>query len=116
MTEPTLIPADDSTESERTTLLIAYILHGLGVFNGLTAVAGVIINHLKVNETRSLFISSHHRWLIRSFWWALLWVVVSWALSFVLVGLIGFVIVAVWWIYRIVRGALSFSERRPMPV
>lgn len=116
MNESMLSAADDSTESERTTLLIAYILHGLGVFNGLTAIAGVIVNHLKVNETRSQFVSSHHRWLIRTFWWGLLWAVVSWLLTFVLVGLLGFLVLAVWWIYRIVRGVLNYTERKPMPV
>ena len=108
--------ADSGTESERTTLLIAYILHGLGVFNGLTSIAGVIVNHLKVNETGSAFVNSHHRWLIRTFWWGLLWAIVSWLLTFVLVGLLGFLVLAVWWIYRIVRGVLNYTERKPMPV
>lgn len=116
MNTATLSPQDDGTDTERNTLLIAYILHGLGVFNGLTSIAGVVLNHLKVNESRSAFITSHHRWLIRTFWWGLLWFAVSWLLTFILVGFLGFIVLAVWWIYRIVRGALNFVERRPMPV
>lgn len=114
--ETTVAPAGDTgTEQERTVLLVAYVLHGLAVFNGLTAIAGVIVNHIKVDETASAFIRSHHRWLIRTFWWGLLWSLVCAALTFVLVGAFGFLVLAVWWLYRIVRGALNYSERRPMP-
>lgn len=109
--------ADTGTESERTTLLIAYILHALSVIaGGLTSIVGVIINHIKVNETQSEFIRSHHRWLIRTFWLGLLWGVVCTVLAFVAVGFIGFAILAIWWIYRVVRGILNFSDCKPMPM
>ncbi|MEK6806308.1 MAG: hypothetical protein AABY95_06640 [Pseudomonadota bacterium] len=107
----------DSTESERTTLLIAYVLHALSlVAGGLTSIIGVIINHIKVNETQSEFIRSHHRWLIRTFWFGVVWAIVCGLLSLIAVGLLGFVALAIWWIYRIVRGILSFVDKKPMPL
>ncbi len=61
--------ADIGTEQERNILVIAYVLHALALVTGLTAIAGVIVNHIKINETQSPFIRSHHSWLIRTFWW-----------------------------------------------
>ena len=41
-----IIEAEAGSEAERNTLLIAYILYALGPFTALTAVAGVILNHI----------------------------------------------------------------------
>lgn len=108
--------ARDGSDGDRNMLLIAYILYACTLFSGITAVVGVIINHLKVNDTDSDFIRSHHRWLMRSFWWGLLWTLISSALTIILIGFVGYVLVAIWFIYRIVRGFLAYSERRAMPV
>lgn len=112
-----MIPADDNhTDSERTTLLVAYVLHIIAPFTFWTAaIVGVIIDHLKVNETRSEFIRSHHQWLIRTFWWGLIWLVVTTALMLILIGYVLYIVVAVWWLYRVIRGVLAFIDRRSMP-
>lgn len=107
---------DTGSEGERNIVLISYILHGCAVFTLITAVVGVIMNHLKVNDTRSEFIRSHHRWMLRTFWWGLLWAVICTVLTVVFIGVIGFFILAIWWIYRLVRGVIAFSERRPLPM
>ena len=108
-------PGAGSSEIERDTLLIVYVLHGLAIFNGLTALIGVIVSHLKVNEVASDFARSHHRWLIRSFWWGLLWLVIATVLMVIGIGFLIYLVVAIWWIYRVVRGFIAFTERRPMP-
>lgn len=107
---------DHGNEGERNVVIIAYILHACAVFTGLTAIVGVIINHLKVNDTDSAFIRSHHRWMLRTFWWGLLWSLICGVLTLIFIGLIGYAILAVWWIYRIVRGLLAFAERRQLPL
>ena len=121
MTDSAIIPSAEPSESERNTLLIAYILYGVTPFTGgLAAVAGGIINHLKVNDTGNEFLRSHHRWLLRTFWYSLLWTVLSTLLMFTIVLIplawLGYVAAGVWYIYRVVRGAIAFSERKPMPV
>lgn len=108
--------ANQGTESERNVVLIAYILHACAVFTLITAIAGVIINHIKVNDTDSEFVRSHHRWMLRTFWWGVFWFIVCTVLVIVAIGLLGYLIVAVWWIYRLVRGFLAYVERRPLPV
>jgi uncharacterized membrane protein len=107
--------ADQATEQERTTLLVCYALHGASIITGLSGIAGVIVNHIKINDTTNEFIRSHHRWLIKTFWITLVVGFVSALLTIILIGFLGLLAIGIWWIYRIVRGALWFSERRPMP-
>jgi uncharacterized membrane protein len=116
-----LAPVDAAPENERTILLIAYILYALEPFTlGVTAIVGVIINHLKINDTSSMFLRSHHRWLMRTFWYTLLWSVVFGVLMVTIILIpicwAGFAILGLWHLYRIIRGGLNFFERRPMPV
>lgn len=100
---------------ERNVLLVTYVLYGLSIFIGITAVAGVIINHVKLREHIDDIAYSHHRWLMRTFWFTLLWTLVCMVLSAVVIGLIGFVVLWIWGLYRVIRGALAFAEHRPMP-
>lgn len=116
MSNNSALPVSDAgTEAERNTLLITYVLHALAPFTALTAIIAVIISHIKVGETQNEFIRSHHSWLIRTFWWGLLWTVISSILVFVLIGFIGYAAVALWWLYRTVRGFINYGEKRPMP-
>ena len=107
---------DAGSEADRNMLLIAYVLHGLAVFTGISAVAAVIVNHIKLGETQNSLVRSHHIWMMRTFWWGLLWCAICGILSWILIGLAGFVVLGVWWLYRMIRGFMSFSERRAMPV
>lgn len=121
MNDSTLTQSAEPSEGERNTLLIAYVLYGVTPFTGgLAAVAAVIINHLKVNDTGNEFLRSHHRWLLRTFWYSLLWTALSSLLMFTIVLIpvawLGYIATGVWYIYRVVRGAMVFSERRPLPV
>ncbi len=105
-----------AVESNRNVLLVAYVLYGLSFFIGVSAIAAVIINHVKINDSSDLIARSHHRWLLRTFWFALLWTLVSLVLTIVVVGALGFVLVWLWCLYRIVRGVIAFAERKPMPM
>lgn len=110
------LSVDAGTEPERNILLIAYILHGLAPFTAVaTGIAAVIISHIKVNETQSAFIRSHHSWLIRTFWWGLLWAALCGILTLLVIGIFGFYVLALWWLYRSIRGFINYSERKPMP-
>ncbi len=113
---PGIPPDDFGTDNERQVLTVVYVLHAVALVNGITAIIAVIISHLRVNETRSAFIRSHHLWLIRSFWWALLWSILCGALVWAGIGLLGLAVLAIWWIYRVVRGLMAYSRRESMPV
>lgn len=106
-----------ATEEQRSTLLIAYVLHIIGPFTAFVLnVAGLILNHIKAATTTNHFIRSHHSWMLRTFWWSLLWSIISGVLCLILIGYLGLLAVGIWWIYRVVRGLINYSERLPMPV
>jgi len=117
---------------------VVYALHTLGLVIGAFGAASVIgaflfgwpsiiaviINYVKRTEVRGTYLDSHFSWQIRTFWWALVIAVVIGVVGLVLlpllgVGLvvwwIGFFILGIWAIYRIVRGWLRLKDRQPMP-
>jgi len=103
-----------TVENDRTMALLAYALHLLGAIAGITSIAGLIINYLKRGTGDELF-DSHHAWMIRSFWWALLWVVIGWITVVILIGWVILCVAWIWYIYRHVRGLIAFLNGEPMP-
>jgi uncharacterized membrane protein len=124
----------DSPETDRLTTLthVIYGLHALSALAGVTSTAlvvtaflfgwpsiiAVILNYVKRGEVRGTWLDSHFSWQIRTFWFALLWLLVATALALTLVGLpitaLLMVGTGIWVIYRIVRGWLALLDRRPL--
>lgn len=116
MNEVQTSDAASAETGERSTLMVAYVLDALAPFTGfLAAIISVVISHIKVGETNNAFIRSHHRWLIRTFWWTLLWGAIFGLLAIVLVGFVGLFGLLIWWIYRVVKGLIDYSNNKPMP-
>ena len=109
---------------------VIYALHALAVIiglstfhtivgsfiGGLPSIVAVIMNYARRSATRGTYLESHFRWQIRTFWFALLWLVVA-ACLFVTVILIPLawllvVVTGVWVLYRIGRGWLALNEGR----
>jgi uncharacterized membrane protein len=116
-------------------LKIAHLVYALHTFAILVGIAGaatvigsflgsvpsivaVILNYLNRNSARGTWLESHYRWQIRTFWFALLWLVIAVVLIMTLIGMpVGFgilIAVTLWLIYRIARGWLRLSDRAPM--
>ncbi len=58
--------------AEYSAIWVAYALHAVGAVGFLVGpVVGLIINYVKRDGADAGFIVSHHRWLIRTFWWSL---------------------------------------------
>jgi uncharacterized membrane protein len=89
---------------------------GIILTAGLATIAGLVLAYIKKDDAAGTWVESHFRWLIRTFWYSLLWGVIG-ALTWVLV--IGIFIIGanmVWFIYRIIKGWLRLSENKPMYV
>jgi uncharacterized membrane protein len=109
---------------------VIYLLHGaslaiglyttenlLGAFVfGWPSIIAVILNYLKRSEVAGTFLESHFRWQIRTFWFALLWLLLGLLLSMVVIGFLLLAIMGLWAVYRIVRGLLALSGNKPLPV
>jgi uncharacterized membrane protein len=101
----------------------ALVAHGLIVFAplvGIAGVVGVIIAYVKRDDARGTWIDSHFTWLIRTFWWSLLWDMLAVIAFITLIGIpIAIVILvatSIWGIYRLVRGFLYFKDSTPIPL
>ena len=86
---------------------------------GWPSIIAVILNYLKRSEVLGSYLDSHFSWQIRTFWYALLWVVVMVLLVVTVIGipfawLLG-VVVGIWVLYRIIRGWITLANGQPMP-
>ena len=105
---------DPAFERLKTITAVVYALQAAAYFTGLTALVGVIINYVKLDDVRGSWLESHFRWQIRTFWWAVLWFGIGALLWLVVVGMIVAGAAGIWVIYRIVKGWLNLYDGRPM--
>lgn len=128
----------DFTESghlvpARGLVTITHVIYGLHAFTVITglltpmlivtafitgwpSILAVVLNYIKRSEVRDTYLESHFRWQIRTFWFALLWLVLSVLLAATLIGIpVAFVlatIAGIWVLYRVVRGWLRLNDQR----
>jgi uncharacterized membrane protein len=113
---------------------VIYALHSLTLLSGLLtpafivtafvtgwpSILAVILNYLKRSKVKGSFLESHFRWQIRTFWFALMWIVVALMLGLTFLGLpLALVVVGIsglWVLYRVARGWLRLLDREPMPI
>jgi uncharacterized membrane protein len=94
--------------------LIVYILYLVSyVTGGLTALVGVIIAHVQVDNADPM-LASHYRFQIRTFWIGLFYIVVGFILAWVFIGLVVWLWWFIWSIIRIIKGLLLLNENRPI--
>ncbi len=96
--------------SEKRVVFIVYILYSLSYLFGFTSLIGVIIAHVKKADSQEEWIKGHFTWQINTFWISVIVGVVGLATLFIGVG--GFILVglAIWNIYRIVKGWLRYND------
>jgi uncharacterized membrane protein len=118
----------------RSLTIVCYVLFLLASVNGLTAIVGVIIAYVKRRDAAGTIWQSHFNNLILVFWvmvaaaivgfltWpiAIAAFLVAWPVflppELTLPFMFGFVIfplLALWYLYRVIRGLIRTSEERP---
>jgi uncharacterized membrane protein len=106
---------EEKLKSLKTLTMVVYALQAAGFFIGLTWIVALIVNYVKREEAAGTFLESHFRWQIRTFWWGLAGAIAGLILMLVLIGWLLWIAVAVWAIYRIVKGGLYLNDGKPMP-
>lgn len=116
---------------------LTYALYALSFFTvGLTWVIPLIMNYAKRNEARGTWLYSHFDWQLKTFWYSIFVVVLSWILMWfgfgglILgifldhaptmagsgmmggIGVLLFLVAWVWHFYRLVRGWIALASRR----
>jgi uncharacterized membrane protein len=127
----------DPEPSLVTVCQVTYALHALGLaigafgaasvvgsfLFGWPSIIAVIINYVKRGDARGTWLESHFTWQIRTFWFAMLWAILIFLaglpLTLVVVGFgvwaLGFFILGIWAIYRIVKGWMRLGSRQTVP-
>ena len=103
--------------------LVSSGLHFIAPLFHLLGIIGVIVCYVKRGDAQGTWVASHFTWLIRTFWFSMLWSVIGWIVFVVfLIILIGPIIAAVIWavafiwvLYRVIRGYLLFNDSKPIP-
>ncbi len=94
---------------------ITQLVYALSYFTGITAIVGIVINYVKLEDVAGTWLESHFRRQMRTFWYGLLWAVIGGFTAFFLVGFAILFANFVWLIYRIVKGWLNLNDGKPMP-
>ena len=125
-------PGAEPPPSVVTVSHVVYALHAFAIVVGIVGTAtvvgsflgsvpsivAVVLNYVKRGGARGTWAESHYSWQIRTFWFALLWLLIACVLIATVVGaLVGvplLIALTLWLIYRIVRGWLRLLDRKPM--
>ena len=86
-------------------------------------IVAIIMAHVKRADAAGTWLASHYRWLIRTFWFSILWGVLGAIIFAVLfIILIGIVIAyviwlatTIWVLYRLIKGYMLFKDSQPVP-
>lgn len=103
-----------ATDADQRLTAVIYLLYALAFISGFTELIAIIINYVKKDDVAGTWLESHFRWQIRTFWYSVLWGVLGGLTFFLFIGSIIWVVAAVWYIYRIVKGWLHLNDGKPM--
>jgi uncharacterized membrane protein len=106
---------DRRRPQDRTTMQILYGMHAVAPFTlWSVSLLALIFNYVKRADEIEPRYRAHHDYMVRTFWWTLLWLVVTAPLWFLLVvpGAVAYTAIGAWYIYRYLRGWLRFNDNR----
>jgi uncharacterized membrane protein len=87
--------------------------------SGWPSIIAVILNYVKRSDVRGTWLDSHFSWQIRTFWFALLWLVIGAILFATVVGIpvavVLWIATGIWVLYRIIRGWLALLSQKTLP-
>ena len=116
LTEQPPTPQMLRSAGDRILMHVLYGLHTLAWFSaGVLALVALIINYIRRSDDPELLYQVHHRYMIATFWWTLLWLIVFaplWLL-FIFPGWLAYLAVLIWYLYRCLKGWLRFRDDRP---
>lgn len=102
------------TQSQRTTVIISYILLLVGWPTlHLATLVGVVLAYVQRGEARGSLWESHYEAIISTFWISLVVGLAAIPLCFVVIGFPILAGVIVWFLYRTIRGLVHALDNRP---
>lgn len=94
---------------------IISLLYLASFISGVTGIVGVVLAHIWRGDSPAGWEQSHFTYLIRTFWFGLIGMIIGIVLSIVLIGIPIIIAVSVWVIIRSVVSLLKAQKHEPMP-
>uniref|UniRef100_UPI003341B454 DUF4870 family protein n=1 Tax=Castellaniella defragrans TaxID=75697 RepID=UPI003341B454 len=113
-------PENENGLTMRQLIHLMYALFAVGVvtcgFFGVAVIAAVVLAYLKRGDAIGTVYAGHIDWIIQTFWWGLLWLVLSVATAWVYIGWVAGLLAVIWIVYRIAKGWLAHvAGETPLP-
>ena len=115
---PRVSQIDPRADGLRKVTLMDYCLHiaSLLLSAGLLSVAAVIVNYIKRDDAVGTIYESHMNWMIRTFWWTLVWGGIALVPTYLTGGIVPVVAIpAIWYLYRMIKGVARLHAGQAMP-
>ena len=97
---------------------LMHILYGMHTIAwasmGTLAVIALILNYIRRDDEPDASYRAHHNYMIGTFWWTLLWLVLTSPLFVLLFipGAVAWFIIGLWYLYRCIRGWMRFASNQ----
>jgi uncharacterized membrane protein len=112
---------------------IIYLIYALHMFSALSgllspalivttfltgwpSIIALVMSYVWRLDASGTYLYSHFIWLIRTFWFALVWIGIAWLLILTLVGIVVGVpilfITGLWVVYRLCKGFLALNKQK----
>jgi uncharacterized membrane protein len=105
----------ESGTDPRTWAMIVWGLYIASYFTAfITMIVGLIIAYVKRGELAGTPFESHMTSAIRTFWISLIGGIIGLVLSIVGIGIVILIALAVWQIFRVIRGIIRAIDGRPI--
>lgn len=130
-----IIVDNPGTQPREGLVTLTHVLYGMHAFSALMglltpafivtsfltgwpSIIAVILNYVKRSDVRGTYLDSHFGWQLRTFWYALLWVLLMAILILTVIGIPVAIVVGIgtgiWVVYRLIRGWLALLEAKPV--
>jgi uncharacterized membrane protein len=106
--------ADSTRPANTETAKIIYVLYLIGLAAGVTAFVGLVMAYIYKDDAPD-WLKTHYQFQIRTFWIMLLYALICGILVWVLIGALLFVVLAIWWVIRCVKGLKYLDQRVAYP-
>ncbi|TNB48176.1 hypothetical protein FF124_07505 [Martelella lutilitoris] len=117
MSDPQTTPpkrfGDGWMDPTRNNVILIYILYLVSCVIFIAGVIGLISAYMNRDKAEG-WLKTHYTWAIRTFWIALLFSAISFVLTFVIIGVFGFLATAVWVIVRVIIGLQKVNRSEPI--
>lgn len=87
----------------RTIAIVVYILYLAAILIPPLAIIAVVFAYIFKNDASDI-LSSHYTYLIRTFWFGMLFFAISGLLVPIVVGILLIIACVIWWLIRVIKG------------